>query len=98
MTDSNKSPKPRMTPEMALAALQAKQRALAIKAAKIQKDIDDRRNASSLAQKARLGKLAAEAGILELPDDVLKAAFAQLAAQQANMAGADAPGTIKEII
>lgn len=82
MTDATKQPaqpRAKKTPEQALAALHLKQRALAAKAAKLQRAIDERKNATLAANRTRIGKLADEAGVLDLPDDVIKAAFADLA-------------------
>lgn len=81
--------KPRKTPEQALAALQAKQKALALKTAKLQKEIEDRKNAASQAQRVRLGKLAAEAGLLDLSDEVLKKAFTEIAEKNGIKAAVD---------
>lgn len=71
----------RKTAAQALAALQVKQNALALKISKVQKDIEERKNSAIVAQRARVGKLAAEAGILELNDEVLKKAFAEIASK-----------------
>lgn len=85
MTVENAKPaQARKTPEQALAALQAKQRALAVKAAKLAKSIEDRKHAASQANHARIGKLAADAGILDLPDEVLKVAFAEIATRNSS--------------
>lgn len=81
MTEAIKTAQTRAkkSPEQALAALQLKQRALAAKAAKLQRAIDERKNATLAANRARIGKLADEAGVLDLPDEVIKAAFTQVA-------------------
>ena len=76
-----KTTKPRKSAEEALAALQAKQKALNLKASKLQKEIDERKQAASQAQRVRLGKLAADAGLHDLTDEVLKKAFEDIGAK-----------------
>lgn len=78
MTEQTKAPKKSL--EATLALLKEKQKAIAFKAAQLEKEIEAKRNAATQAMRAKVGKLAEEAGILELTEAVLAKAFAVIAA------------------
>jgi len=71
--------KTKPTPESKLAALLAKQKILADKAAILKRAINEQAEAKANEQKLKFGKLAEEAGILNLSDAILKKALAEIA-------------------
>ncbi|AGG33025.1 hypothetical protein D521_0456 [beta proteobacterium CB] len=71
--------KTKVTPEQKLAALLAKQKLLADKAAILKRAINEQAEAKANEQKLKFGRLAEEAGILNLSDSILKKALAEIA-------------------
>lgn len=70
---------PKSTPEAKLAALLAKQKILADKAAILKRAINEQAEAKANEQKLKFAKLAEEAGILNLSESILKKALAEIA-------------------
>lgn len=82
---------PKSTPEAKLAALLAKQKILADKAAILKRAINEQAEAKANEQKLKFAKLAEEAGILNLSESILKQALAQIA--KANGITTSSPAT-----
>lgn len=80
-TSPAKTVKLKKSPEQALALLKEKQKALALKTARLEKGIEERKNAANQSQRLKIGKFAEDAGILNLGDDDLKKAFAEIASK-----------------
>lgn len=76
--------KTRKSVEEVLASLREKQKALSLKAAKMEKAIEEKKNSTQRAKRVRIGNLAAEAGILDVSDDILKTWFGDIAVRHTN--------------
>lgn len=76
--------KTRKSVEEVLASLKEKQKALSLKAAKLEKAIEEKKTSTQRAKRVRIGNLAADAGILDVSDDILKTWFGEIALKHAN--------------
>jgi len=76
--------KPRKSVEEVLASLKEKQKALSLKAAKLEKAIEEKKTSSQRAKRVRIGNLAAEAGILDVSDDIIRTWFGDIALRHTN--------------
>ena len=87
--------KTKATPEQKLAALLAKQKLLADKAAILKRAINEQAEAKANEQKLKFGRLAEEAGILNLSDSILKKALAEIAKDNGITSSAPATPAVK---
>jgi hypothetical protein len=76
--------KTRKSVEEVLASLKEKQKALSLKAAKLEKAIEEKKTSAQRAKRVRIGNLAAEAGILDVSDEILKTWFGEIALKHTN--------------
>ena len=78
MTET-KAPRAKKSIEETIEALKSKQKALALKSSKLEKKLEEKKNAETNAAKLKVAKLAEAAGILNIDEKILTEAFKAIA-------------------
>ena len=74
-----KAPRAKKSIEQTIETLKSKQKALALKSSKLEKKLEEKKNAETNAAKLKVAKIAEASGILHIDESILAEAFKAIA-------------------